>query len=199
MRVVHLTRELNPAIGGPTTVLLNMSAALARAGLDVEIWTTDAHGTVPSPPADGNGSLRLIERGGREGLLERRFFRRFRDDLRRIDLLHIHSLWRPYTMPFIKACERLGVPTVHTMHGMLMGWPMRQKTLKKRTYLRLIAARQLRRTSAVHLLGRAEVEESRKVGVDFRYFQLPYGVDISQLGALPKRGSYRETDPAMRV
>ncbi len=198
MRVVHLNRELDPAMGGPTTVLLNTSAALARAGLDVEIWTTDAHGTAPPPLADGNGSLRLIERGGREGFLERRFFRRFRDDLRRIDLLHIHSLWRPYTMPFVKACEGLGVPTVHTMHGMLMDWPMRQKTLKKQTYLRLIAARQLRRTSAVHLLGGAEVEESRRLGVDFRYFHLPNGVDVSQFEALPKRGSFRATDPALK-
>lgn len=198
MRIAHVVKLLDPAHGGTTTVPLNMAVALAQAGLDVEVWTADAFGWRPPEARTLSGTLRLLERPGPMGLLDRRLVRRFADDLDRIDLLHHHSLWLPYGAGFVRACQRAGTPVVHTLHGMLMEWPISQKTRKKRVYLTLFGARQLRRTSAVQLLNQSEIEQSRRVGVNFRYFELPNGVDTTDLESLPARGTFRRTDPALQ-
>lgn len=202
MRVAHVLKELDPAYGGTVTVPLNMARWTAAAGLDVEIWTADRFGWPPEappevPPDVGKGSITVKERKGPDGLFEKGFFERFEADLKSIDLLHIHGLWNPHSARFVFACDRLGVPVLHTMHGMLMDWPMSHRRLKKVLYMQLVAKRQLRRTTAVHMLNAEETRQSRHAGADFRYFELPNGVDTSEFDALPARGTYRSTEPAL--
>lgn len=194
MRVAHLLKELDPAYGGTVTVPLNIARWTADAGLDVEIWTADRFGW--EPPAGGR--ITVKQRKGRDGFLEKGFYRRFADDLKTIDLLHIHNLWNPHSAHFINGCHKLGKPVLHTMHGMLMDWPMSHKRPKKLIYMKLVAARQLRRTTAVHMLNAEETRQSKNAGANFRYFELPNGVDTSEFSQLPPRGAYRNTDPALK-
>ncbi|MFO0874600.1 MAG: glycosyltransferase [Phycisphaerales bacterium] len=182
-------------MGGLATVPVTMARWQAKAGLDVELWTSAAHG---AQTAVAGTDVRVVERSGPAGFLDRSFFLRFERDLSRVDVVHTHSFWRPYTARFIFAASRLGKPTVHTMHGMFMDWPMRSKAPKKKAFLAIAGRRALRTVSAVQMLNRGETEQSRHLGADFRYFELPNGVDTAEFAALPPRGTLRATDPALR-
>ncbi len=195
MRIAHVLKELDPAYGGTVTVPLNMVRWTAAAGLDVEIWTADSFGWQPPERGVGAGSITVKERKGPDGLFEKGFFQRFAAELNSIDLLHIHGLWNPHSARFVFACARLGVPVLHTMHGMLMDWPMSHRRPKKLVYMKLVAKRQLLQTTAVHMLNAEETRQSANAGADFRYFELPNGVDTSEFDALPARGTYRATEP----
>jgi glycosyltransferase involved in cell wall biosynthesis len=196
MRVAHVLKRLDPAFGGIVSAPLNMARASAEAGLEVEIWSADAFGWTP-PPLDGaSGSLTLIERRGPSGFFDRAFFDRFVGELPGVDVVHTHTFWQPYVARFVDACWRAGKPVVHSMHGVLMDHPLAIKTLKKRAYLHLVAARQLRRTTVVHMLNAEETRQSRRAGVDFRFFELPNGIDASSLRSVP-RGAYRATEPGI--
>lgn len=191
MRVAQVIHDLNPESGGGATVAaLNMALSLAQAGVAVEVWTSRAHGWTPSElPAD-SAALRVIESPGSLDQFGWRFFKRFEPDLGRIDLLHHHNFWRPHSARLVAACARLGKPVVQTPHGALMRWAVNQKSLKKRIYLKLVGASQLRRTSAVQMLNRAESDQTRQLGVDFRYFELPNSVS-AEFANLPPRGLFR--------
>jgi glycosyltransferase involved in cell wall biosynthesis len=194
MRIAHIVQDLDPAMGGLATVPITMAAWQARFGAEVELWTASAHGAERSAADAG---LRLVERPGPAGLLDRGFFSRFADDLARVDVIHTHSFWRPYTLRFILTARALGKTAVHTMHGMFMEWPFRQKTLKKRVQLALAGRRALRACSAVHMLNASESAQSRGVGANFRYFELPNGVDTAEFAALPPAGALRASDPSL--
>ncbi len=196
MRVAHVLHELDPALGGPTTVLLNMALASARLGVDVEIWTAQAHDTTLPDVGTSPGSLTRVERPGPVHS-ERAFVGRFAADLGRVDLLHTHLFWRPHVAGFARLSRRTGTPLLHTMHGMFTTWCMRQKRWRKRLHLRLRGQRQLDDTAVVQMLNHSETEQSRQVGVRFRYFELANGVDTTAFEALPPRGRFRETDPAL--
>ena len=213
MRVAHVLKELDPAYGGTVTVPLNIAKWTAAAGLDVEIWTADRFGWEPpkqlcgggatrsfveDSSAAATGSITVKQRKGSDGFMEKGFVDRFADDLKSIDLLHIHNLWNPNSWHFINECCKIGKPALHTMHGMLMDWPMSHKRLKKLIYMKLVAGKQLRRTTAVHMLNAEETRQSRNAGANFRYFELPNGVDTSEFSQLPARGTYRSTEPAIR-
>ncbi len=191
MRVAHVVQDLDPAMGGLATVPINMARSLAQAGVDIEIWTSAWHGEPLPEPGSISGSMTPVERKVASGFLDAGFFNAFREDLSRVDLVHTHSFWRPYCARFAAACRRLGKPIVHTMHGMLMRHPMEFKTAKKKLWLTLIGRRHLRRLSAVQMLNREESAHSAEVGCDFRYFELPNGVDTTEFASLPARGRWR--------
>ena len=192
LRIAHIVQDLDPAMGGLATVPVNIARRQARLGHAVEIWTSASHGV------ESEEGLTVVERPGSNGVLERAFARRFEPDLGRVDLVHTHTLWRPYTAWLTFAARRRGLPAFHTMHGMMMDWPMRQKTPKKKLYLRAVGARLLRAFTAVHLLNSQESAETARVGADFRYFELPNGVDPAEFEALPPLGRFRAAHPELK-
>jgi glycosyltransferase involved in cell wall biosynthesis len=197
MRVAHVVQDLDPAMGGLATVPINMARALAHAGVDVEIWTSSWHDAPLPDPSKIRGSLTLVERKVAPGFLDAGFLNAFRDDLARVDVVHTHSFWRPYAARFASACARIGKPIMHTMHGMLMEHPMLQKAPKKKFWLQLFGKRHMKRLNAVQMLNREESAQSAKVGCDFRFFELPNGVDVAEFASLPARGAWRATDASL--
>ncbi|MCA9291342.1 MAG: glycosyltransferase [Phycisphaerales bacterium] len=197
MRIAHIVRELDPAKGGPPTVIINTVRALARAGVEVELWTWDAFGTRIDPDDVAPGSVRIIEHREPRGRFDRDFFHRFDDAWDGIELVHLHQLWAPYSARFTFEARRRGVPSVMTLHGMLMDWPLGEKRLKKQFYLALVGARQLRATSAVHVLNEPEARQSSSRGIRFPGFILPNGIDPGMFDAPPAPGRFRARHPAI--
>ncbi len=190
MHVAHVVREVDPAKGGTTTVILNTVEAQARAGATVELWTLDPYDAAPTgvtvrtgPPKDAAGRF------------DRGFLDAFASRLSGVDVIHLHELWSPYAARFVFAARDAGVSTVHTMHGMLMRWPMSHRAWKKRLYLAAVGRRQLAATSVVHFLNRNETLESAATGVRCRVFEAPNGIDVSTFRADAHAGAFRRAHP----
>lgn len=197
MRIAHFFHALDPAEGGTFRVMMNMAISTAEMGHNVEVWAL----SIPDPEAEDvrrlKEAVRVVHHPGPAGRLSKAGVERFSGDFERIDLLHLHTLWRPLSWHASRLAKHAGVRTILTMHGMLMEHPMSISRLKKRLYLPLIGKRTLGNVDVVQMLNSEESRQSRLVGVDFPYVELPNGVDASQFAALPEPGAYRSTEPGL--
>ena len=52
MRIIQIIHSISLVYGGPSQLVLGLSAALASQGIDVTIITTDSNGDIGQPPLD---------------------------------------------------------------------------------------------------------------------------------------------------
>lgn len=186
MRVLHVIPSLNPALGGPTKVALNLVAALRNIGIEAEIATTNDCG---SSLLDVPLHQRVIYQG-----VPVWFLPRFSPPLKEFifswalttwlwnhlhtyDLIDTHYLFS-YAPTCAAAIARYrGIPyTMRTM-GQLSPWALAQSRFKKQLYIKLAEQRNLDRAAAVHCTSEGEALDVNQFGVKAPLVTVPLGVD----------------------
>src|SRR5262245_63269441 len=135
MRIVHVTRTLDPAAGGLQVYPVRLAAA--QAALGHEVWLASEH---DGPAGDGmppafegvpsaervrvawlppSGGVALLGGGAARG--------RCRDLVPVADVCHVHGLWEPAVWVAAKSARAAGVPYLVAPHGMLDPWALAQK------------------------------------------------------------------------
>ena len=197
MRIAHYFHTLDAAQGGTFRVMANMALASAAAGHEVSVLTPSIPDKNAADVRALEEGLRVVHRPGPSGLLGKATAERFADEFTAADVVHLHSLWHAATWRIVNVCARVGTPTMLTMHGMLMDYPMRSSAAKKKVFLKTLGGSLLRRVGVVQMLNAEESRQSRGAGVDYRFVEIPNGVDVAQFASLPERGWYRSTQPAL--
>ena len=82
-------------------------------------------------------------------------------------------------------------------HGMAEPWALRHKRWKKRVYLALVEARNLRRSSCLHALSRPEIGHLRKLAPWAPVCFIPNGVDLGPFDNLPPRHTLEAECPEL--
>jgi glycosyltransferase involved in cell wall biosynthesis len=181
---VHLCNGLDPRRdGGMVPSILGMTAALGRLRDPVTIVTPTPSRIEPERLAAG---VRL--RGPEIDLVE---------SIRRAQVVHIHGLWQTQTCRGAPAARAARVPYLITAHGMAEPWALRQKYWKKRVYLALIEARNLRRASCLHALSRPEIDHLRALAPWTPICFIPNGVDLAFAEVLPPRSALEAEHPEL--
>jgi len=188
MRLLHVTPSYWPAteIGGPVRADRLLVAALEKAGVDVEVLTTDARGAATLPrlvpgrrlvdgvPVTycrslGHGSVRV----SRDLAIE------VAKRVRHFDLVHVHGIWTFPVSVAAAACWRAGVPYVLTPQGCLQSWPLSRAWLKKQAHLALIGRRVLRRAAALHFTTEHERRTTAAFARELPSFVVPNAVEVA--------------------
>jgi glycosyltransferase involved in cell wall biosynthesis len=188
VKVLHVIPSVNPALGGPTQVVLNLVKALRESGVDAEIATTNDKGSdlldVPlyqrieyeeipiwflprfSPPM-------------KEFIFSAAITRWLWQHIGDYDILDNHYLFS-YASSSAGAIARWqGIPyTVRTM-GQLSPWALNHSRLKKQIYTSLIERHNLNQAAAIHCTATGEAEDVRKFGIKTPIITLPLGVNQS--------------------
>jgi glycosyltransferase involved in cell wall biosynthesis len=185
LRCLHLCNGLDPTRdGGMVPSILGFTGALARRGLRTEIVTPNASRRSSFLVPDG---VHLIGP-----------HRDFAAHVERADIVHVHGLWQYQSRAGARWSRRLGVPYLITAHGMVDPWALRHKAWKKRTYLALVEARNLRCAACLHALARPEVEHFRAIAPRAVVALIPNGVDLEPFDALPDRAELESIHPGLR-
>jgi len=185
VRIVQYLKWLRLADGGVVRAVLDLSAALARAGHEVVVLTADDSGVpeewkrekLGSHPLPRSVLLELTDpldrmRGRRTAeaqadtptqRLTRASVGVAAREIASADALHLHGAWTPSNHALARVAERAGVAYVVSAHGMLDRWCMAQGGLKKRFSLALMGNRTFDRARAVHFTAEAEREQARGV------------------------------------
>ena len=156
LKVLHVIPAISPRYGGPSHALAPMCRALMARGVNVQIASTDAE-------PGGHVRVRLQSPTSYEGV-PAIFFRTswseafkysrsmsnwLKNNVGNFDVVHVHGVFSHACLSAARACQRNRVPYVIRPLGHLDPWSLRQKSARKRIFLKFGGNRMLREASAV--------------------------------------------------
>ncbi len=181
---VHLCNGLDPVRdGGMVPSILGMTGALSAIGGSVTIVT-------PTPS-------RLEPRSLGAGLTLKGPESDLDQAVRKAGVVHLHGLWQAHTRRGAAAARAARIPYLIAAHGMTEPWALRHKRWKKRIYLALVEARNLRRAACLHALSRPEIEHLRAIAPWTPICFVPNGVNLAPFDRLPARLVFESDHPEL--
>lgn len=177
LRLLHVLHMLHPTAGGAVSAVRSMCAALAARGHDVTLLATDHH-THEEPGAYRTRAFAMEF----PPLAVSLGFARALKEIRDVDLVHIHQLYRFPQSLAAHFCRRHGIPYCIQPHGSLepMLFHKRERRTMKRLYERLIENRNLRRAAGLIYTAEGERDATAFLRLKPPAFVVPLGLDLSR-------------------
>ena len=185
MRVLQIVPSISLVYGGPSQMVLGLSAALATAGVDVTILTTDSNGDSGQPPLDVPLDRPVEQQGYQVRYFRCSPFRRYkfslplfswlRQNASSFDLAHIHALFSPVSTAAATIARQQHLPYILRPLGTLDPADLQKKRRLKQAYAALLERPNLAGASAVHFTSAQEAKISERFGVVTQDMIIPLG------------------------
>jgi len=187
MKIMQVISGVDFQTGGPSRVVIDLSAALAERGHKISICAQNIK-DVPTAwreYQDDKQPFCKIIRGSIIGIWGSKFKRSVEQEIKDCDVVHIHGLWEPYSARIAAIARNLDIPYVITLHGMLDDWCMKQKRIKKLIFLFLFGKKMLKYAAAVHCTATDELRQCEKWLSSKNGFVIPNIINLSLFSTLP--------------
>ncbi|MBL8267856.1 glycosyltransferase [Steroidobacter sp.] len=163
MNIVHAVETINPVAGGPVKSASSLAAAQSLLGHKVVLvcYRESEHAEFETLlrrglPGEAGVEIHGVHDSRIERFQARSAARSFERLARSADVIHVHGVWRPFTLAAATAALQARRKLVISPRGMLDPWSLRQKRLKKWLALQLVWRRVLDQASFVHALNEDE-------------------------------------------
>jgi glycosyltransferase involved in cell wall biosynthesis len=186
MRILQIVPSISLIYGGPSQMVLGLSAALARSGVAVTILTTNSNGDTGQKPLDVPLNVRVEQDGYQIIYFRCAPFRRYKFSIdlltwlnrhaQEFDLAHIHALFSPVSSAAATVCRGQKLPYILRPLGTLDPADLRKKKQLKQLYAAIWERSNLAGASAVHFTSFQEAKISERFGVATRDLVIPLGV-----------------------
>jgi len=201
MRILQIIPSISLVYGGPSQMVLGLSAALAAKNIDVTIITTDSNGDIGQLPLDVPLN-EPIQQNGYQIIYFRCYpWRRYKfsfsllqwlnENAPQFDLAHIHALFSPVTTVAATIARYHHLPYIIRPCGMLDPADLQKKKRLKQIYATLLERPNLAGAAAIHFTSKEEAKISERFGLGStakmpvpRDLVIPLGVTA---GLFPKR------------
>ena len=159
LHITHAIPVYAPAwqFGGPILSVSRLCEALAQAGHQVKVLTTNAGLPQLSPkelghPIDRNGvSVTYFPVDQQKGTIRSRVLEEsLSESLQKSDILHISTIWQPLGIPIQKEAYRLKIPVIQTLEGSRALLTC-QRLVEKNPYYYLRERPWLQKAAALHV------------------------------------------------
>lgn len=205
MRVCHVIGSIDPANGGPSTVIGRVASAQAALDAAVHVIgscasdrvgvTREAISRVPgiervdltllTPPASRLARLRAAHYTGAF------------EALPRPDIVHLHGVWDAPLVRVSARCRARSIPYLVRPAGMLDYWSLSQKAWKKKLALALVHRRMLRGAAVIHALNEHERDAIASLRLGTRIEIIPNGLFLQDIEIATAPGQFRAAHPAL--
>jgi len=187
MKILHVIPSISHKHGGTSSAVEAMAGTLLRAGVKVEVATTDDDGPgcrITPPPGrrlerDGYGVFYFHKQTEfyKVSLPFRRWLVEHASDY---DLVHVHVVFSYTSNCAARLARRFRVPYLISPHGVLNGWGMdnRRRWLKRLSF-RFVEKPLLRSAAAMHYTSRAEQREAEQTGATAPAAVIPLGIELA--------------------
>ncbi|QDU33125.1 GDP-mannose-dependent alpha-(1-6)-phosphatidylinositol monomannoside mannosyltransferase [Poriferisphaera corsica] len=183
MNILHVIDSLNPADGGPPSVVVQLASAQALLGHRVHIMSFN--NPVQFLPKyahiKGSDKLQFIDVPQTRKAPIDLFFT---SDLHKYfpsntEFIHGHGNWYPLVIATCRSARKANIPYTIAPHGMLDHWCMQQKKLKKSISLKLGLRNILNKSAFIHCLNKHETIEVAKNQITAPLKTIPNGIDLT--------------------
>ncbi|MEG4629598.1 hormogonium polysaccharide biosynthesis glycosyltransferase HpsP [Microcoleus sp. AR_TQ3_B6] len=175
MRILQIIPSISLVYGGPSQMVLGLSAALAAKNIDVTIITTDSNGDIGQLPLDVPLN-QPIQQNGYQIIYFRCYpWRRYKfsfsllqwlnENARQFDLAHLHALFSPVTTLAATIARYHHLPYIIRPCGMLDPADLQKKKLLKQIYATLLERPNLAGAAAIHFTSKEEAKISERFGL----------------------------------
>jgi len=202
VKILHVIANLAPRYGGPSKACWEMARAVAQLSHQVSIYTTNQDGPKILPvPTD-----RPVWREG----VEVRYFpiqaprfwgtswplaRALRQEIKGVDLVHVHNLYLFHDLVSGRYCRIFGVPYLIQPHGSLDPFIYRRHRWRKRFMEWGFQNHTIRKASAILFTTAQERELAAPFTFDTPGVVVPLGMDLDEFSGLPEPGEFRRRHP----
>lgn len=201
MRILQIIPSISLVYGGPSQMVLGLSAALAAKNIDVTIITTNSNGDIGQPPLDVPLNQPIKQNGYQIIYFRCSPFRRYKFSLsllqwlnanaQQFDIAHIHALFSPVTTLAATIARGHKLPYIIRPCGVLDPADLQKKKQLKQIYATLLERPNLAGAAAIHFTSKQEAKISERFGLGCtakmsvpRDLVIPLGVTA---GLFPKR------------
>ncbi len=202
MRIFHYHQRMKLEDGGVVRAVMDLCGALAEAGHEITLMTPYVNDLPDTWIRGHNGCPRVVPLGKLRqplNLLDRMTLQIIEEQLAQAQVLHLHEMWTTSNIQLRKIAERLQVPHVYSVHGMLNDWCLAEKRLKKSLYLGLVGRQLLEQASAVHCTAAAELQQAQRQFSSGRGIVIPLALDFGQFINLPGPQLAEEEFPSLKT
>jgi glycosyltransferase involved in cell wall biosynthesis len=188
MKILQIVPSISLVYGGPSQMVLGLSAALAKLGQAVTIITTDSNGDTGQAPLDVPLGVPVDQNGYQIYYFRCSPFRRYKFSLplftwlannaKNYDIAHIHALFSPVSSISASIARSRQLPYILRPLGTLDPADLRKKQQLKQIYADLLEKPNLAASAAVHFTSKQECQTSEKFGLKTNDIVIPLGVDF---------------------
>lgn len=200
MRILQIVPSVSLVYGGPSQMILGLSKALAREGIEVTLITTNSNGDNDQPPLDVPIAQPIKQDGYEIIYFPCSPFRRYKFSLgllqwlakngSRYDVAHIHALFSPVSTAAATIARNKKLPYILRPLGTLDPADLQKKKYLKQIYGRLLEKPNLAGAAGVHFTSREEAKVSERYGTKTKDLVIPLGVDLPS--NFPTKGTARQ-------
>lgn len=175
MRILQIIPSISLVYGGPSQMILGLSAALANQGIDITIITTNSNGDIGQTPLDVPLNQVINQDGYNIIYFPCSPFRRYKfslsllqwlnNHIKEFDLAHIHAIFSPVTTAAATIARYHDIPYIMRPCGMLDPADLRKKKQLKQIYAALLEKPNLAGTAAIHFTSKQEAKISERFGI----------------------------------
>ena len=201
MKVLQIVPSISLVYGGPSQMVLGLSAALAKAEIDVTILTTNSNGDTGQAPLDVPLGVPLQQEGYKIIYFPCSPFRRYKFSLpllqwlnehaKDYDLAHFHALFSPVITAAATIARYQKLPYILRPLGTLDPADLKKKRRLKQIYGNLLERPNIAGSAAVHFTAEEEANISYRYGVKTQDLIIPLGVNIPD--SFPSKGETRNS------
>jgi glycosyltransferase involved in cell wall biosynthesis len=167
VKVLIVSTSVLPEYGGPAFSVSRLAIALAQAGANVGLWTSDQSvQSTPILPAEcavkrlAGTEIEAINRFGNP------------------DLIHDNGIWLPHNHRIARLSVVRRIPRIVSTRGMLEPWALDYKKWKKRVAWNLYQRRDLKNAQYHHATAELEAKNLHAHGLGVPICVIPNGVEV---------------------
>jgi len=201
MRILFISGYYKPAFmyGGPVNFSSSLCEVLTRLGVEVTVFTTNAYGKnrldmpVDRPVLVNDVPVWYFPLQYNNKLyFSTELFRTVISKARQFDLIITETVWGYLQIPITRVHEESGIPYVIPLHGQLLPWSLRQKTIKKHLFLNLYGRRFINNAAALICSDPEEADAVKKFNFKSPSIIIPIGLDLQKYSRSSSQGSWRQ-------
>jgi glycosyltransferase involved in cell wall biosynthesis len=197
MKILQIVPSISLVYGGPSQMVLGLSAALARLGEEVTIITTDSNGDSGQPPLDVPLGIAIEQNGYQIRHFRCSPFRRYKFSLdlfswlhsqaHNYDIAHIHCLFSPVSSISASIARFHHLPYLLRPLGTLDPADLRKKRQLKKLYTAFLEKPNIAGSAGIHFTSDQECRISDRFGVKTTDIVIPLGVELPREAINPRQ------------